>query len=100
MRTLSGAWTVNAGADGVDSVTGVEILDFTDRDVVLDSAQQTFSGNGTSDFLWRNVNHGTVVIWEMTGAAQNSATIAGGAPSNWSIVGVGDIDGDGKDDLL
>lgn len=100
-RNSQGNWIVITGAsNGTDTLTSVEVLDFTDRDVVLDNAQQTFSGNGTSDFLWRNSDHGTVVVWEMQGAAQQSAIIAGGAPSNWTIVGTGDISGDGRDDML
>ncbi|MDZ4693154.1 M10 family metallopeptidase C-terminal domain-containing protein, partial [Terricaulis sp.] len=53
-RTISGAWTVTATSNGVDTVRTVEVLDFTDRDVVLDNAQQTFSGDGASDVLWRS----------------------------------------------
>ncbi|MFO1018891.1 MAG: M10 family metallopeptidase C-terminal domain-containing protein, partial [Hyphomonadaceae bacterium] len=97
-RNPDGTWTVTGV--GTDTLTSVERLQFTDRTVALDLAQQTFSGNGTSDFLFRNSNHGTVVIWEMSGATQTSATIAGGAPSNWAIVGSGDINGDGRDDLI
>lgn len=99
-RSVSGAWSVNAGADGVDTLTGIEALHFTDRTVALDNAQQTFFGDGASDLLWRNANHGTVVIWDMAGATQESATIAGGAPSDWAIVGAADLNGDGKDDMI
>lgn len=99
-RNPDGSWTVTAGAEGVDAITRVERLDFTDRDVVLDIAQRTFSGNGTSDFVWRNATTGAAAIWEMSGATQTSAAIAGGAPSNWSIVGTGDLNGDGRDDMI
>jgi len=99
-RNVNGTWSVTAGVDGADSLGSVEVLEFTDRDVVLDNAQQTFSGNGTSDLLFRNSGHGTVVIWDVTGGVQNSATVAGGAPSDWTIIGTGDLNGDGKDDLI
>jgi len=99
-RSVNGNWTVNAGANGIDTLTSVERLEFTDRTVVLDNAQRTFSGNGTSDFLFRNANNGTVVIWEVTGAAQNSAAVAGGAPAEWTLVGTGDLNGDGRDDMI
>jgi len=102
-RNVDGSWSIDADYFGYaddDTLTGVEILDFTDRDVVLDNAQRTFSGNGTSDFLFRNSDHGTVVIWDVTGGVQNSATVAGGAPDEWTLVGTGDLNGDGKDDLI
>ncbi|MDZ4693153.1 M10 family metallopeptidase C-terminal domain-containing protein, partial [Terricaulis sp.] len=54
VRNISGAWTITAGANGTDTLNTVEVLDFTDRDVVLDNAQQTFSGDGASDVLWRS----------------------------------------------
>jgi len=99
-RNVTGTWTVITGTTGTDTLTSVERLDFTDRDVVLDNAQQNFLGNGTSDLLWRNVNNGAVVFWDVTGATQNSATIAGGVGAEWIIEGVGDFSGDGRDDLL
>jgi len=98
--TVSGAWTVTAGAEGVDTLNGVEVLDFTDRDVVLDNAQQSFAGNGTSDILWRNANSGEITFWEITGAAFNSATVAGGAGPEWVVEGSGDMSGDGRDDIV
>lgn len=97
-RNIDGTWTV--AGEGTDQLSSIEMVQFNDRMVVLDIAQQTFSGNGTSDLLFRNTGHGTVVIWDVTGAVQNSATIAGGAPANWAIISTGDIDGDGRDDML
>jgi len=101
-RNVDGTWTVSANVYAADSdtLTGVEVLDFTDRDVVLDNAQQTFSGNGTSDLLWRHNSNGAIVYWDITGPTQNSATIAGGAGAEWVLEGVGDFSGDGREDLL
>ncbi|MBC7770500.1 MAG: PQQ-dependent sugar dehydrogenase [Phycisphaerales bacterium] len=99
-RSVSGAWTVTAGAEGADTLTGVEILDFSDRDVVLDNAQQSFSGNGTSDLMWRNSVDGQVATWEITGASFNSAAIAGAVGPEWVIQGTGDFSGDGRDDIV
>jgi len=89
-RNIDGTYTVTSGVDGTETLTTVEILDFTDRDVVLDNAQQTFLGNGTSDLLWRHTTNGAIVYWDVTGATQNSATIAGGAGAEWMLEGVGD----------
>ncbi|MCX7357838.1 MAG: M57 family metalloprotease [Alphaproteobacteria bacterium] len=99
-RNPDGTWTVTAGAEGVDTLTGVEVLNFTDRNVVLDNAFRTFTGDGTSDLLWRNANTGAVAVWQVSGATQTNAYIAGGAPGEWSILGTGDFSGDGRDDII
>lgn len=99
-RSVSSTWTVNAGANGVDVLTSVERLDFTDRDVILDIAQQTFSGNGTSDIMFRNSGDGQIATWEITGATYNSAAIAGAVGAEWVIQNTGDFSGDGRDDIL
>jgi len=98
-RNVAGQWIVTS-AEGVDTLTSVEQLTFTDGSIALDNAQRTFFGNGTSDLLFRNVNHGTVVIWDVTGTTQNSSAVAGGAPAEWTIVGTGDLNGDGRDDMV
>ncbi|MEZ5957198.1 MAG: FG-GAP-like repeat-containing protein [Hyphomonadaceae bacterium] len=98
-RNPNGSWTVNVGAEGVDTVTSVEILDFANRDVVLDNAQQTFSGDGTSDILWRRTD-GLTATWAMNGTAQSGSTLLGNVGLNWSIQGTGDFSGDGRDDIL
>ncbi|MCX7360115.1 MAG: M10 family metallopeptidase C-terminal domain-containing protein [Alphaproteobacteria bacterium] len=98
VRDPSGSWTVTG--NGFDTVSGVEVLQFTDRNVVLDNAFRTFTGDGTSDLLWRNANTGAVAVWQMSGAVQSNAYIAGGAPGEWSILGTGDFSGDGRDDIV
>jgi Ca2+-binding RTX toxin-like protein len=100
VRNLDGSWTVNAGADGVDMVTNVEFLGFTDRDVFLDRAARTFSGDGASDILWRN-GAGQTVVWSV-----NSEVVTNGAATSlqaglqWSVFGTGDFGGEGRDDVL
>jgi hypothetical protein len=54
---------------------------------------------GRADILWRHDN-GQVIIWLMDGAQ----TIGLGSPGNtgpsWQIVDTGDLDGDGRADIL
>jgi len=98
-RNVDGTWTVTS-AEGVDTLTSIEVLSFTDRDIVLDNAQQSFLGNGSSDIMWRNAITGEVTFWDVTGAAFNSGAVAGGIGPEWTIVGSGDISGDGRDDIV
>ncbi|MBW0001941.1 MAG: VCBS repeat-containing protein [Hyphomicrobiales bacterium] len=64
-----------------------------------------FNGDGTNDFLWRNQN-GSIVDWTMNGSqiAALQTVSFNGSPvspgSNWSVAGLGDFNGDGKDDIL
>jgi hypothetical protein len=100
VRNLNGSWTVTAGADGTDTVANVEFLDFTDRDVFLDRAAQTFSGDGASDIVWRNAQ-GVSVIWSLTGATvAQTANTSLQAGNEWAIQGFGDFNGDGRDDFV
>jgi hypothetical protein len=64
-----------------------------------------FSGDGSSDILWRNAN-GSLIDWTMNGSAITSSqdvTLNGTAPTpgaSWSIAGIGDFNGDGRSDVL
>ena len=98
VRNADGTWTVTAGVEGADTLTSVEFLDFTDRDVFLDRAAQTFSGDGTSDILFRNES-GAIVGWDVSGVALDSANLFAAIGPEWSALGAGDFNGDGRDDI-
>src|SRR5262249_48664202 len=61
-----------------------------------------FNGDGHADVLWRQSTTGSLVEWQMNGStivSSSNVTSGGGAvtpDSTWSVVGVGDFDGDGK----
>jgi hypothetical protein len=62
-----------------------------------------FNGDGNSDLLWQNSNTGQVELWFMDGAGNVSSTpdIATVSPaSGWDIEGTGDLNGDGRSDIL
>ena len=64
-----------------------------------------FNGDGFDDILWRNID-GTVSNW-LSGAFAgypaftiNDANAWAAVPVDWQIVGIGDYNGDGHDDIL
>src|SRR6266850_5690306 len=65
-----------------------------------------FNNDSRADILWRNPTNGGTTIWQMDGAHLiGERENAGVAPlrtvaSPWSIVGLGDFDGDGTSDIL
>ncbi len=98
-RNAQGQWLVTVAGE-TDTLTGVELADFTDRDMALDNARQTFSGDGTIDILWRNSQTGEVAQWAMAGTTLTSSSVFGGVGLDWTLVGSGDFSGYGRDDLL
>ncbi len=61
-----------------------------------------FNGDGRDDILWRNTN-GTVSDWlgqSNGGFVANDVNAARFVPTSWSVVGTGDFNGDGRDDIL
>ena len=61
-----------------------------------------FNGDGRDDILWRNVD-GTMTNWLGTavgGYIDNSANASLTIGTSWHIVGTGDFNGDGRDDIL
>ena len=60
------------------------------------------NGDGKTDIVWRNTNTGDVAVWLGNGVNPPTMTdVIGNAPlATWSIAGIGDMDGDGKADLV
>jgi hypothetical protein len=61
-----------------------------------------FNGDGRDDILWRNDN-GALTDWlgqANGGFALNDAAAYTTAPTSWRVAGVGDFNGDGRDDIL
>jgi len=72
-----------------------------------------FNNDGKADIIWQNVSAGTMYIWFMASANGvasfqngsyvqdgNGQAISLGPDSPWRIVGTGDVNGDGKVDLI
>ena len=61
-----------------------------------------FDGDGRTDLLWRDVNTGQVVIWYMgiNGQLDQSLAIGTVSYSQWKIKGIGDVNGDGIQDII
>ncbi|WP_395646401.1 FG-GAP-like repeat-containing protein [Terricaulis sp.] len=98
-RNPDGTWSVDAGAEGVDALSGMEFLSFSDRDVFLDAAARTFSGDGTSDVLFRRTD-GIMASWNVAGTSVSAATFLPAAGAEWTALGTGDFNGDGRADVL
>src|SRR4051794_11443550 len=60
------------------------------------------NGDGHADLLWRSQTTGQDYLYTMNGTAITSGegSLRTVADLNWSVVGTGDFDGDGKADLL
>ena len=62
-----------------------------------------FNGDGRDDILWRNPSTGEITNW--LGRANgtfsgNDANFYTTVSTSWNVVGIGDFNGDGRDDLL
>jgi hypothetical protein len=96
----NGSWSVNAGADGTLTLSGVQTLQFTDKSIALDDTElrDDFKSDGKSDFLIENTS-GAVDIGEVVNGSAVYTNVASLGPE-WKFVGAGDFLGDGKDDFL
>ena len=104
VRNEDGSVTVSSQADGADTITNVEYLQFSDQ-LVHVAPKSDFNGDGKSDILLRDGATGACFIWQMNGLkllSDASYGYVGWTPPNnmWTVAGTGDFNGDGKSDIL
>ncbi|MDP9224863.1 MAG: VCBS repeat-containing protein, partial [Actinomycetota bacterium] len=61
------------------------------------------NGDGKADIIWQNQATGGLAAWLMNGPqafAQTGLSVAFNPDLNWKIRGVGDVNGDGRADLI
>jgi hypothetical protein len=103
------AWRQNSGSVGLWLMTGTQngtqIIQIGSFGVVPMNwqlvGQRDFNGDAKHDFLWRDVNTGTVGIWLLNGLqAPQAGIVQGTPPLNWTVVGTGDFNNDRRADIL
>ncbi|MBY0339522.1 MAG: FG-GAP-like repeat-containing protein [Acetobacteraceae bacterium] len=98
-KNAGAGWTV-AGADGSDSLTGIERLQFTDQTINLGFARpDDVAGRGLPDMLFLQAATGFVWRWALDGSGQAGSGF-GAVPTGWTLAGRGDLDGNGTADLI
>jgi hypothetical protein len=92
LGTASGGFTSNYANSAVTVPTNWTVVGTAD-----------FNGDGRDDILWRDTSSGLLVDWlaNANGSfAANYVNSAVNVPTNWKVIGTGDFNGDGREDVL
>jgi hypothetical protein len=93
--------TIDDGKQAVTRTFDVTVSTVSNNS--LTKVKYDFDGDKKADILWRNTATGENAIWLRDGFKDfdaNSQKTINSAPIGWDIVGTGDLDGDGKDDIV
>jgi serralysin len=107
---LGGTSVRVSGPDGIDTLSNIELLQFSDRIVTWPfnvavvtnkaAAPYDFNGDGKADILLQNDN-GTPAVWLMDGTADSfrGSGLANPGPA-WHAKDAADFNSDGKSDIV
>ncbi len=97
-------WNMNGGTIASQGdVTSAGLPVFLDPAVWRGLGVRDFDGDGYADILWGGVgtNAGAVYEWSMNGnAIISQGTVASAPTGNFSVLGFGEVNGDGKTDVV
>ena len=103
INAVSGAYVAGptAGLDTVEVTDGNSTATATVT-VGLAHTPHDVDGDGQADLVWWDTYTGEVAVWLGNGAAAPTTTGVIGTldPTSWRMEGLGDLDGDGRADLI
>ncbi|MBY0336484.1 MAG: S8 family serine peptidase [Acetobacteraceae bacterium] len=99
-RLADGRVQVTTATTGTDTGTAIEVLRFGDADHVFGPRATDFTGLGFADLVWRNATSGDLYGWQMQGTTVSGQGGMGNAGAGWNLSATGDINGDGKSDMV
>jgi uncharacterized delta-60 repeat protein len=93
----NGVLTITS-ADGTDTISGVERLQFSDRTIYTATLADT-NADGVSDLVWHNTSTGANTLWRNADSTKSQA-MGTQADAAWRILAVADFNGDAQADIL
>jgi Peptidase M10 serralysin C terminal/FG-GAP-like repeat len=98
-RTAYGAATV-VGSGVSDTLSGVEVVRFTDRTVAIrEAGRSDISGDGAGDIVWFNPTARAISYYELNPAGGYTWHNIGGVGAGYTPL-TGDFNGDGRADIF
>jgi Ca2+-binding RTX toxin-like protein len=100
LHNSDGTWAVSSAQEGTDILSNIEVLQFSDRKIVIEDPRSDFNADGNSDLLWFQPHYGTTYLWTMNNNSFTKGTALGTTGASWTIQTSGDFNGDGSSDIL
>ncbi|MFC3653319.1 FG-GAP repeat domain-containing protein [Dyella humi] len=92
------SWLMNTN-DANGAVTKLSAHTYNVTQGYFVGAVGDFNGDGLADLVFTSSNH-DLYLWTNNGQGGFTSTQIDSYPSGWTLMGAGDVDGDGQDDLL
>jgi hypothetical protein len=92
-------WRDTAGTVVVWVISGSQVVSTASLGTVSPSAWSVAASDAVGDVFWRD-SSGNLAAWQLTGTLVTESVGLGNVPTNWTIAGLGDFNGDGATDIL